>query len=79
MYGTAIGAFCCFINVGSLIALCSGAILPPEGDKDALKASGMWRIIFGFPLPCYLFIAIVLLTVIKDESPKFLLTQRRRD
>ena len=39
----------------------------------------MWRIIFGFPLPCYIFIAIVLLTVVNDDSPKFLLTQRKRD
>ena len=79
MYGTAIGAFVCSINVGSLIALCGGAILPPETDEAALKASGMWRVIFGFPLPLYMLIAILLLTVIRDESPKFLLTQRKRE
>ena len=79
MYGTAIGAFCCGINVGSFVALCSGAILPPENDHEALKASEMWRVIFGFTLPLYVFIIVVLLTVIKDDSPKFLLIQRKRE
>ena len=32
MYGTVMGAFVCFINVGSLVALTSGAILPDPLD-----------------------------------------------
>ena len=79
MYGTVMGAFVCFINIGSLIALCSGAILPDPNDHEALKESGRWRIIFGFTLPLYIYIGAMLLFVITDDSPKFLLTERRRD
>ena len=79
MYGTVMGAFVCFINVGSLVALTSGAILPDPNDDEALKESGLWRVIFGFTLPLYFLIALLLLIVVRDDSPKFLLTQRRRE
>ena len=73
MYGTAIAIFVFFINFGSLIALSGGLLLPPPDDKEALKESNMWMIVFGFPLPLYAMITALLLIVCRYESPKFLL------
>ena len=73
MYGTAIAIFVGFLSVGYFFALAGGILLPPPDDKEALKESNMWRIVFGFPIPLYFLITVLLLTVCKYDSPKYLL------
>ena len=79
MYGTAVAIFVFFINVGSLIALSGGLLLPPPDDPEALRESGMWRVVYGFPLPLYCLITVLLLTVCRYDSPKYLLIQNKRE
>ena len=49
--------------------------MPPDDDPDALRASGNWRIIFCINLPMYFLIVTLLLTVVRNDTPKFLLAR----
>jgi len=54
--------------------------LPPDDDTEALKDTGLWRVIYGyFPFLLYAIFLLLHLTIVKEDSIKFLLSKRRYD
>ena len=56
-------------NVGNLIAMFSGALLPDDDDTAALKETNIWYYIYAFPLVFYLIMAVLMFTVVRHDSP----------
>jgi len=74
LFSTCSPVFSFALNVGTLIATFSALILPPETATDQeLKDNWTWRIIFAFPIVLFCIVIVGFLTVIKTDTPKFLL------
>ena len=59
---------------GGFIALLLGGILPPDSSTpQELRDSKMWMILYGCPIVFHAVIALVLLTCVRTETPKFYL------
>ena len=71
LQSTFIAVYITAMSFGSLFALFSAALLPPNSDPEALKSSQVYLYIMGFPLLLYILMAVLLLTVIRYETPKF--------
>ena len=68
------GALYCFsFAVATIIAYLLALGLPPDTDTEALKTDEFWRVIFGLPILFYLMQLILMHSIMKYESPKFLL------
>ena len=57
----------------------SGLLLPPDTDVHALVSSDMWRFIYGFPAVLYLVMIVLLLTVVRHDSPKYSLVMGKKE
>ena len=79
MQSTCLTTFCFSQNIGSLVGLFGGLILPSDDDHPALKTTGNWRIIFCLPLPMYIIMALIFFTVVNYDTPKFLLARGKSD
>ena len=65
---------------GSLGASFSALLLPPDSDKVALAESDMWRLIYALPIAMYAIMMILMLVVVKYDSPKYsLVTGNKED
>ena len=56
----------------------SGLLLPADNPPD-LVASDMWRFIYGFPGILYLLMVVLMLTVVRHDSPKYSLVKGKKD
>ena len=65
-------------NVGNLIAMFSGVLLPDDDDTAALKETNIWYYIYAFPLLFYLIMAVLMFTVVRHDSPKFSLVKKNK-
>jgi len=62
------------LNVGSLIATFSAVVLPKDkATHEELAANESWRYIFGFPIVFFVIVIIGMLTIVRTDTPKFLL------
>ncbi|CDW74001.1 sugar transporter family protein [Stylonychia lemnae] len=66
-------------GVGSLIAMAMGEGFQDDSDTEALKKSGFWRVIFGFPLVLYVVCIIGVQFYVKYESVKYCIFNDRRE
>ena len=66
-------------NLGNLIALFSGLILPPDSDEKALIASNTWYFIYAFPLVWYSIMVALLIGVVRYDSPKYSLVKGKKE
>ena len=64
---------------GNLAASFSALLLPPDDDKTALAESGMWRLIYAMPIFGYLIMIVLLIFVVKYDSPKYSLITKNKD
>ena len=65
-------------NVGNLIALFSGLLLPDDKDTAALMKSNMWFYIYAFPLVFYAIMAGLMFTIVVHDSPKYSIVSNKR-
>ena len=79
IYTVCFGLFYFSQNVGGLLAMFSGLLLPPDDDTKALKESNMWLFIYGFPAALYLLMVILMLTVVRYDSPKYSLVTGKKE
>jgi hypothetical protein len=63
--------FAVSINLGAFVPLMLGIIVPDKGSEEELT-SKVWMIVLGFPILLYIGGFVLLLVVIRFESPKFL-------
>ena len=66
-------------NLGNLLAMFSGLLLPPDKNKQELIDTNIWYYIYGFPIILYGIMILLLLTVVIHDSPKFLIVQNKRE
>ena len=78
LYATCLGSYVFSMALGTMIALCSAFFLPSDTETQELIDSQVWRYILAFPMVLYLGIALILLTYIRHDSPKFYLTNNDR-
>ena len=75
VYSIAGPSFAFSQNIGILIALSGGALLPPDtAPAQEILDSNSWRILFAIPIPFYLLILVSML-FFYQEPPKFLLNK----
>jgi MFS family permease len=73
------GLYCFSFAQATIIAYMLALGMPSDKDADGnknteeLKNSSFWMIIFGLPIPFYLFQILLMYTVFPNESPKFLI------
>ena len=65
-------------NVGNLIALFSGLLLPDDKNTAALMKSNMWFYIYAFPLVFYAIMAGLMFTVVVHDSPKYSIVSNKK-
>ena len=63
---------------GILLSQLLGEGLPLEDDLDGLRNSQYWRFIMGFPLILLVISALMVLLIVRYDSPKFLIFNDRR-
>lgn len=73
------GAFYQVISVGGFLAAnLMAEILPDDDDKEALKKTERWRIIYAyFPIGFSIIILTGLVFVVKEDSIKFLILKNK--
>ena len=64
---------------GSLGASFSALLLPPDKDKVALAESDMWRLIYALPIAMYAIMIVLMLLVVRYDSPKYSLVTGNKD
>ena len=66
------------MNLGVMISMLLGEVLPPDLDVEALKGTEMWRMIyFWFPGSLYVFILLAYLFTIRYDSIKNLIKTKQ--
>ena len=71
-YGLCIALYAFSMNIGTLIALMSGIILPLDDDTEALLDNQVsWRIIFGFPAVLFTISLVGFLVQIRFDGPPY--------
>ena len=74
LFSTCSPVFSFALNIGTLIATFSAAILPSDGaDHETLAANESWRYIFGFPIVLFFIVILGMLLIVRTDTPKFLL------
>jgi len=67
------GLYCFSFAIATIIAYVLALGLPLDTEKEELKTNEFWRVIFALPILFYVVQLIFMKTVIKYESPKYLL------
>ena len=70
LYG---GMYCFSFAIATIIAYLLALGLPKDTEVDKLDKTEFWRVIFGLPILFYLAQLVLMHTIIKYESPKFML------
>lgn len=77
-FETVVASYHASQSVGNLLGTFEGYLMPDDEDTVALAASNNWRIIYiYFPVALQLFIILMMLTVVRYESIKFLILQKK--
>jgi hypothetical protein len=67
------------INIGSLIATFSAAVLPKdESPLSVLEANKSWHYVFGFPVAFYFILLLGFIFIVKTDTPKYYLLRGDR-
>lgn len=70
LYG---GMYCFSFAIATIIAYLLALGLPHDTEHEQLVETEFWRVIFGLPIVFYVAQLVLMHTIIKYESPKFLL------
>lgn len=73
VYGTFGSIYPLSTTFGAFAATLFGLALPPDTDLVALRENQTWRYVYGFPILLCIIQILILLFVIKHDSPKFLI------
>ena len=80
LYSLCITTYAVSMNAGTIFALCSAVILPPDTDAvDLIDDQVRWRIIFGIPFVWFALSTLGFLFFVKVDGPTFHLGRGERD
>ena len=62
------------LNIGTLLGCFSASVLPSdESSIDVLAENWSWRYVYGFPIICYIYILFGMISLVRTDTPKFLM------
>ena len=75
LYDTLAPTYVFCINLGTFSSFLIGAILPKDDNIEAMKQTELWKVILVYvPISLYVLALLGLLTIVRHDSIKFLVS-----